>query len=198
MSERPLLQLTAVAALLAPFLWTGVASAEELKAFRGGIALEGGTPIVPPGFIVGMVGAQGHAGVQYAEFGFYAAPCVDFLFGRYRGLNLSGALMFDMTLDLREVLMIGFGPEAGGFVALAGPPREPTADYYAGLKFHVGFNLILDEIPWELSHAKALSLGLDLHLVGYGDTDRFASTPVAEHKGGPLLWAMLTVGYKRF
>jgi len=206
MSERPLLQLIAVSALLGPTLSSGVGLAEpepiQLVAFRGGVSLEGGSNLVPPGFTVGMVGVQGHAGFQSAAIAFYAAACADFMFGRYHGLNLSAAPMIDYTWTYYpRTFTLGVGPEWGGFVALAGPPRKLTPGYYVGGKLHLSFNPMIEERTWEHGHAKAISFGLDIHLVGYEDAGRFASPPggdTAQERTSALLWAMLTVGFQKF
>jgi hypothetical protein len=212
MSKRPLLQLITVAALLAPTLSTGVALAEtiylEPAGFRGGIALEGGSILVPPAFTVGMVGVQGQAGYQNGGVALYVAPCVDFMFGRYNGLQVSASPVVEYTFWSvigYTALSIGFGPDFGGFIALAGPPRESPTVIYAGGKLHIGLDLLIDETMetrYNYSlHADMLALGLDIHLVSYGDANRFASAPSAdtrENRKGAMLWAMFSVGYKRW
>jgi hypothetical protein len=215
MSKRPLLQLITVAALLAPTLSTGVALAEtiivEPAGFRGAIALEAGSILVPPAFTVGMVGVQGQAGVQVGAFALYAAPCVDFMFGRYRGMHVSVAPVLEYTfwslIGLRDV-SIGLGPVVGGFVGLVGPPRKDTSDTYIGGKLHIGLDDFVDETVKGHNnfssfsvHATMLALGLDIYLVSYRDATRFAWAPSAdtsENSGGALLWAMFSVGYKRW
>jgi hypothetical protein len=178
-----------------------VAAAEEFAIFRGGIALEGGAPIAPPGFTVGMVGVQGHTGLQFGAWSYQFGPSLDFSFGRYRELILSVGLMLEYmpyVTDWRETLTFGFGPEIGAFKARVGPPPiDSENELFVGLKLHAGFNVVLDKLPWELKHAKALRVGLEIHALGYGNPDRFASPPGAEHKIGPLFWAMLVVGYEK-
>jgi hypothetical protein len=167
--------------------------------FRGGVALEGGALIVPSIFSVGVLGVQGQLGAQINnEFGVYAVPSFDIVFGSVGGVNLGFAVMVDYTLD--DSLTFGVGPDVDAFAAFGGGSGSVTAAGGAlyGARLHFGWNPALSH-ETNRARRKALTIGVDVRLLGGGAGFASASSSSASAGGGTfVLSPMLTIGYNAF
>ncbi len=167
--------------------------------FRGGVALEGGALIVPGIFSVGVVGVQGQMGAQINnEFGVYAVPSFDVVFGAVGGVNLGFAIMVDYTLD--DSLTFGVGPDVDAFAAFGGGGGTVTAAGGAlyGARLHFGWNPALSH-ETNRARRKALTIGVDVRLLGGGAGFASGSSSTSSAGGGTFVLApMLTIGYNAF
>jgi hypothetical protein len=168
--------------------------------FRGGIALEGGALIVPGSFSVGLAGVQGQLGGQINNnWGVYAVPSFDIVFGSVGGINLGAAIMVDYTLD--DTLTFGVGPDTDAFVAFGASNGTGSVAGGAlyGARLHFGWNPALSHETYR-ARRKALTIGVDVRLMGGG----VGGATVTSGGGGSAsasnfaLIPMLTIGYNAF
>jgi hypothetical protein len=223
MKTRPLVPVSVLTALLVSMVSTVAAAADAPASmapppagppmvlvmpppadgvrFRGGVALEGGALIVPGSFSVGVAGVQGQLGAQINnEFGVYAVPSLDIVFGSVGGVNLGFAVMVDYTLD--DSLTFGVGPDLDAFAAFGGGSGTASAAGGAlyGARLHFGWNPIISHNEVK-ARRKALTVGVDVRLLGGGAGFASASNSsgTASASGGTfVLSPMLTVGYNAF
>ena len=166
--------------------------------FRGGFALEGGALIVPGSFSVGVAGVQGQLGAQINNnWGVYAVPSFDIVFGSVGGVNLGFAVMVDYTLD--DSLTFGVGPDTDAFLAIGGGGGSVSAVGGAlyGARLHFGWNPALSHEGGV--RRKALTIGVDVRLLG--GAAAFATVTSSSSSGGGgtfVLAPMLTIGYNAF
>jgi hypothetical protein len=167
--------------------------------FRGGVALEGGALIVPGVFSLGMAGIQGTLGAQINNnWGVYAVPSFDIVFGHVGGVNLGFAVMVDYTLD--DSLTFGVGPDTDALLAFGGGGGTVSAFAAAlyGARLHVGWNPALSH-EVNRPRRKALTIGLDVRLLGGGAAFATVSNSSSSAGGGTFaLLPMLTIGYNAF
>jgi hypothetical protein len=171
--------------------------------FRGGVALEGGALIVPGVLSVGVVGVQGQLGGQINNnWGVYAVPSFDVVFGAVGGVNLGFAVVVDYTLD--DSLTFGVGPDLDLFGAIGGGGGTVAAAGGAlyGARLHFGWNPALSH-ETNRARRKALTIGADLRLLGGGAgfasvTNNGSGTTGSAAGGTFVLLPMLTIGYNAF
>jgi hypothetical protein len=171
--------------------------------FRGGVALEGGALIVPGIISVGVIGVQGQIGGQINNnWGVYAVPSLDVVFGSVGGVNLGAAVMVDYTLD--DTLTFGVGPDTDIFGAIGGGSGTGTAVGGAlyGARLHFGWNPALSHETFR-ARRKALTIGVDMRLLGGGAgfatvTNTANGTTGSAGGGTFVLIPMLTIGYNAF
>ena len=167
--------------------------------FRGGVALEGGSLIVPGIFSVGVIGVQGQLGAQINNnWGVYAVPSFDVVFGKVGGVNLGFAVMVDYTLD--DSLTFGAGVDTDAFAAFGGGSGSVTAagGTLYGARLHFGWNPALSHDAFK-PRRKALTIGVDVRMLGGGAGFASSSSSSASAGGGTFVLApMLTIGYNAF
>ncbi|MEP7124695.1 MAG: hypothetical protein ABJE95_27450 [Byssovorax sp.] len=167
--------------------------------FRGGVALEGGALLVPGVFSLGAAGVQGQLGCQINNnWGVYAVPSLDIMFGSLGGLNLGAAVMVDYTLD--DSLTFGVGPDTDAFVAFGGSSSSVSAAGGAlyGARLHFGWNPALSHEGTK-GRRKALTIGVDVRLMGGGAAFATVSSSSSSGGGGTFVaFPMLTIGYNAF
>ena len=167
--------------------------------FRGGVALEGGALIVPGSFSVGLAGVQGQLGGQINDnWGVYAVPSLDIVFGAVGGLNLGAAVMVDYTLD--DSLTFGVGPDVDAFVAFGGGSGTVSAAGGAlyGARLHFGWNPALSH-ETNRARRKALTIGVDVRLMGGGVGGATVTNNGSSSSASTFaLIPMLTIGYNAF
>lgn len=170
--------------------------------FRGGFALEGGALIVPGVISVGVVGVQGQLGGQINNnWGVYAVPSFDIVFGAVGGVNLGFAVMVDYTLD--DSLTFGVGPDLDLFGAIGGGGGTVAAAGGAlyGARLHFGWN---PAISHESNRRRrAFTIGADMRLLGGGAgfvaVSNTSTRTTGSAVGGTfVLLPMLTLGYNAF
>lgn len=167
--------------------------------FRGGVALEGGALIVPGAFSVGLAGVQGQMGGQINNnWGVYAVPSLDIVFGAVGGLNLGAAVMVDYTLD--DSITFGVGPDVDAFVAFGGGGGSVSAAGGAlyGARLHFGWN---PAVSHETNRArrKALTIGVDMRLMGGGVGGATVTSSGSTGSASTfVIMPMLTIGYNAF
>ena len=230
MNLRSFAPLSVMAALLFPVLMTTQASAAEPQAappvmappgapppgmvlvmppppaqdgarFRGGVAAEAGALIVPGIVTLGVAGIQGQLGAQINNnFGVYAVPSLDVVFGALGGVNLSFAVMVDYTLD--DNITFGIGPDVGVFAAFGGGGGTVSGASGAlyGARLHFSWNPVIAK---EASRPKrrALAIGADLRLLGGGTGFVSANTSSSggtASVGSFVLSPQITIGYQAF
>ena len=168
--------------------------------FRGGVALEGGSLIVPGIFSVGVAGVQGQMGAQINNMvGVYAVPSFDIVFGAVGGVNLGFAVMVDFTL-LDDAITVGAGPDVDAFAAFGGGSGTVKAAGGAlyGARLHFGWNAVVSHDE-SRARRKALTIGADVRLLGGGAGFASSSGSAGSAGGGTfVLSPMLTVGYNAF
>ena len=173
--------------------------AKDGGRFRGGVALEGGALVVPGAFSVGIAGVQGQLGGQINNnWGVYAVPSFDIVFGAVGGINLGAAVMVDYTLD--DTLTFGIGPDSDAFVAFGGSNSSVSAAAGGlyGARLHFGWNPALSHETFR-ARRKALTIGVDMRLLGGGIggatvTNNGSSASASRFAVMP----MLTIGYNAF
>ena len=172
---------------------------EDGARFRGGVALEGGALIVPGAFSVGLAGIQGQMGAQINNnWGVYAVPSLDIVFGAVGGLNLGAAVMVDYTLD--DSITFGVGPDVDAFVAFGGGGGSVSAAGGAlyGARLHFGWNPALSH-ETNRARRKALTIGVDVRLMGGGVGGATVTTNGSSASASTFaLMPMLTIGYNAF
>lgn len=227
MKMRPLVPVSALTALLVSMIATTAAAQDAPPApaaappgqapvlmmpppprdgarFRGGVALEGGSLIVPGIFSVGVAGIQGQMGAQINNMiGVYAVPSFDIVFGAVGGVNLGFAIMVDFTL-LDDAITVGGGPDVDAFAAFGNSSSTVSAAGGAlyGARLHFGWNPLVSHDDFK-PRRKALTIGADVRLLGGGAGFASASTSPAGTTGSAgggtfVLSPMLTVGYTAF
>ena len=168
--------------------------------FRGGVALEGGSLIVPGIFSVGVAGVQGQMGAQINNMiGVYAVPSFDIVFGSVGGVNLGFALMVDFTL-LDDAITVGAGPDSDAFLAFGNSSSSVSAagGSLYGARLHFGWNPLVSHEETR-ARRKALTIGADVRLLGGGAGFATVSNSSGSAAGGTFVLApMLTVGYTAF
>jgi hypothetical protein len=224
MNLRSVAHLSLMAALLLPVLATAEASAAEPAAaapampppampppavappppadgarFRGGIAAEAGALVVPGVVTLGVAGIQGQLGAQINNnFGVYAVPNLDIVFGALGGVNLAFAVIVDYTLD--DNLTFGIGPDFGLFGALGSGGGSVAAAGGAlyGARLHFSWNPVVSHDATR-PRRKALAIGVDVRMLGGGagfvSTDGASGTASV---GSFVLAPQLTIGYQAF
>jgi hypothetical protein len=221
MKTRPLVPVSVLTALLVSMVSTVAAAADAPAAmapppagppmvlvmpppadgarFRGGVALEGGALIVPSAFSVGVAGVQGQLGAQINNnWGVYAVPSFDIVFGSVGGVNLGFAVMVDYTLD--DTLTFGVGPDTDAFLAIGGGGGTGAAVGGAlyGARLHFGWNPVISHNETK-ARRKALTIGVDVRLLGGAAAFASVSNSSTSAGGGTfVLSPMLTIGYNAF
>lgn len=225
MNLRPVAHLSLMAALLLPVLATSEAMAAEPAAaapmmppppgmsppppappppedggrFRGGVAAEVGALIVPGVLSLGVAGIQGQLGGQINNnFGVYAVPNFDIVFGAVGGVNLAFAVIVDYTLD--DNLTFGVGPDVGVFAGFGGGGGTVSAAGGAlyGARLHFSWNPVVSHNASK-PRRKALAIGADLRLLGGGAGFASSNGSSASAGGGTfLLSPQVTIGYQAF
>lgn len=205
---------TVLAALAAPLLTTSVASAQwyDGPRFRGGVALEGGALAVPSVVTLGSIGVVGQLGVQINHnWGVYAIPNLDILFGELGGVGIGAGLLVDYTFNGLPI-SVGGGPEVGFFAAFGGTGCTTDANGTActgvsdaggafyGARVHFAYYPVIVRTEGR-PRRRALAIGFDLRLMdgAFGTASATAnggSASVSVNSFG--LWPMLSVGYQAF
>ncbi len=167
--------------------------------FRGGFALEGGALIVPGAFSLGLAGFQGQLGGQINNnWGVYAVPSFDIVFGAVGGVNLGAAILVDYTLD--DTLTFGVGPDVDAFLAFGGGGGSVSAAGGAlyGARLHFGWNPALSH-ETNRARRKALTIGADMRLMGGGVGGATVTNGGSSGSASTFtLMPMLTIGYNAF
>jgi hypothetical protein len=176
MNTRPFRFLTAAAALLVPLLFAEAASAQRVYVvreydgprFRGGINLEGGALIVPGLVSLGSIGLQGQLGVQINDqWGVYAIPSFDVLFGKLGGIALGFGALVDWTPP-GVPISIGAGPEAGwaGALNTCDPNLGCAVNGFGGVfyggRLHFAYYPVIVRYPYR---RRALAIGADFRFL---------------------------------
>ena len=229
---RPISLLGAAAALLVPLVVTEVASAQyppppppgyvavpppprDGARFRGGVALEGGAFIAPGAVTLGAAGINGQLGVQINNnWGVYALPRFDIVFGSAGGVAIGGGVVGDYTFD-NIPISVGLGPEFGVIAAIGGSVSSTGSSTAAaiggafyGATLHFAYHPIMRWSDFAVRR-KALSIGVDLHILGgtYGAASETTTCPTptgctsgsaSASVGHVALAPMITFGYTAF
>lgn len=136
------------------------------------------------------------------NWGVYAVPRFDVVFGVLGGVNLGAAIMVDYTLD--DSLTFGVGPDLDLFGAIGGGGGTVAAAGGAlyGARLHFGWNPALSH-ETNRPRRKALTIGADMRLLGGGagfvSISNTGSGTTGSAAGGTfVLLPMLTIGYTAF
>lgn len=152
--------------------------------FRGGAAAKGGALIIPSsGDAGGVVGAEGHLGVQVNHLvGIYAVPQLALIFGAGGGggAELGAAVLADFTFDHR--FQIGAGPEIISAAAFSSSVNV-LGTLYGGRLHIAGFPLL--GTGENGIRRKGLMVGADVSFL-------------TSDGGGFLLQPTAVVGYEAF
>jgi len=204
-------------ALLAPLLTTGAASAQQFydgPRFRGGIDLEGGAIAVPGVVSLGAIGLVSQLGVQIDNnWGVYAIPNFDILFGQLGGLSIGAGVLFDYTFD-RLPISVGGGPEVGAFVAFGnsgctsngGGTSTCTTISDAGgalygLRLHFAYYPVMVRYA-DRPRRRALAIGFDLRIMdgafGTASSSSNGTATATASANSVGISPMLSVGYAAF
>ena len=201
MKMRSVASLSVLAFSLVSLLSTREAAAQEPDGvrFRGGVALEAGPMIIPGVGTLGLAGIQSQLGVQINNnFGVYAVPNLDIVFGSVGGINLAAAIMCDYTLN--DSLTFGAGPDVGVFAAFGGGSGSISAAGGAlyGARLHFAWNPIVDRSATSVRR-RALSVGADIRLLGGGAGVASSNGESSSASASTFVVApMITVGYTAF
>ena len=207
MRSRTLAGLVSVGAFLVPVLATTAASAQgqpDGVRFRGGVGLDVGAFFVPGTLNEGLIGITSQLGVQINNnWGVYAIPQLDILFGSATGVGFSGGVMADYTFD-NIPIGVGAGLESGVFAALGG--LTAAAGLFYGGRLHAAWYPILVRSELNPIRRKALYLALDLHIDGnaFGGAASAAGCGVpgagacGATVGGVIIAPVVSVGYAAF
>ena len=201
MKMRSVASLSVLAFSLASLFSAKEAAAQEPDGvrFRGGVALEAGPMIIPGVGTLGIAGIQSQLGVQINNnFGVYAVPNLDIVFGSVGGINLAAAIMCDYTLD--DSLTFGAGPDVGVFAAFGGGSGSISAAGGAlyGARLHFAWNPIVDHKEGGVRR-RALSVGADIRLLGGGAGVASSNGETGSASASTFVVApMITVGYTAF
>lgn len=198
MRSNILVRLVPVGALLISLLVTQEASAQQVvyvqpapvqqarveegdgARFRGAVGLEAGALVLTgtAGGAAGAIGAIGQVGVQINHnWGVYANPSLDVLFGHAGGFTIGTGVMADYTFD-DFPLSVAAGPEATIFAAIGGGNGGAVAlgaGALYGVRLRAAYYPVLESRP---RRRKGLYIAADVKLESF-DGVLFFLSPIA-------------------